>query len=104
MGSRTPTTTRALPRSSDGLFKGPREARWKTEPLRVRDAAGSQGFKSLTLHAYGLTSPLLSHSTSSTKEEEEGRTWNANHGIPCVSAAGRGFKRKRTQVKLLLRV
>lgn len=77
-----PPQTSALPRSCDGLFEAPREAGWKTEPLRVREAAGSQEFKSLMLCAYGLTSPLLSHSTSNTKQEEEERTWNANHGIP----------------------
>lgn len=55
-----PPLTSALPRAFDGLFEAPpREARWKTEPLRVRDAAGSQGFKSLMLRAYGLTSPLF---------------------------------------------
>lgn len=77
-----PPQTSALPRSCDGLFEAPREAGWKTEPLRVREAAGSQEFKSLMLCAYGLTSPLLSHSTSNTKQEEEERMWNANHGIP----------------------
>lgn len=66
-----PPLTSALPRSFDGLLEAPREARWKTEPLRVRDAAGSQGFKSVLLSAYDLTSPLLSHSISTTKQEED---------------------------------
>lgn len=54
-----PPQTSALPRSCDGLFEVLREAGWKTEPLRVREAAGSREFKSLMLHAYGLTSLLL---------------------------------------------
>lgn len=66
-----PAPTSALPRPFDGLFKAPRETRWKTEPLRVRHAAGSQGFKSVRLSAHGLTSPLLSHSISNTKQEED---------------------------------
>lgn len=40
-------------------LKPPREARWKTEPLRVREAAGSQRFKGVRLCAYGLTIPAF---------------------------------------------
>ena len=65
-----PPPKSALPRSFDGLFKGPRD-QGKTEPLRVRHAAGSQAFKSVRLSAYILTSPLLSHSISTTKQEED---------------------------------
>lgn len=73
------------------------------ETPRGRDAAGSQGFESLLLRAYRLTSPFPSHSTSTTKQEEDGRTWNTHQGVPCVSTSGKGFKRERRQLKLLLR-
>lgn len=79
-----PPPTSAHPRSSDGLFRAPREAIWKTEPPRGKDAAGSQGFEGVMLSAYGLTSPLLSHSSPTAKQEEDERRWNANHGIPHV--------------------
>ena len=66
------------PQHQQVLFQGPlmpaqspQETRRKTEPLRVRRAAGSQGFKTVRLSAHGLTSPLLSHSISITKQEEE---------------------------------
>lgn len=39
-----PPLTSAHPKSFDGLFGASREARWKTEPLRGKDTAGSQGF------------------------------------------------------------
>lgn len=67
-----PPLTSALPGSFDGLLEAPREARWKSEPLRGRDAAGSQGFKSMMLGAYGLTSPRVPHSASTTQQEEDG--------------------------------
>lgn len=63
------------------------------EPER-EDAAGSQGSEGLLLRAYGLTSPLPSHSTSTTEQEEDGRPWNAHQGVPCVSALGKGLKER----------
>lgn len=68
------------------------------------EAAGSQGFTSVTLSAYGITSPLLSHippaqSRKRRREKVERTSWYSL----CVSASGKGFKRNRRQVKLLLR-
>lgn len=83
----------ALPRSFDAPFQdlGGGDGR-KAEPLRARDAAGSQGWRSLAVSAYGLTSPLPSQSTSILDRKTEGGPQimaSLTH-----TSSGKGFKRK----------